>query len=292
MLISMTGYGRGEQLIDGRNILCEIRSVNHRYFEYSARVPRAYGYLEEKGKSYLQKLITRGKVELSISINHISGTDAVVSVNTELAKGYADALRSLCEPIGVEDDLKLSDLMRFSDIFTLQKTTEDADMIWEHVQAVLKQAADSFIQMRKTEGERMAADVSARLDTIEDYVGKIENYTPSIIERYRDRLRAKIEEILQTKDIDEQRVLTEVAVLTDKLAVDEETVRLRSHLAQFRKLIASGEPVGRKLDFLIQEINREMNTLGSKIQDVVVTGYVVDMKAELEKVREQIQNVE
>lgn len=292
MLISMTGYGRGEQLIDGRNILCEIRSVNHRYFEYSARVPRAYGYLEEKGKSYLQKLITRGKVELSISINHISGTDAVVSVNTELAKGYADALRSLCEPIGVEDDLKLSDLMRFSDIFTLQKTTEDADMIWEHVQAVLKQAADSFIQMRKTEGERMAADVSARLDTIEDYVGKIENYTPSIIERYRDRLRAKIEEILQTKDIDEQRVLTEVAVLTDKLAVDEETVRLHSHLAQFRKLIASGEPVGRKLDFLIQEINREMNTLGSKIQDVVVTGYVVDMKAELEKVREQIQNVE
>lgn len=292
MLISMTGYGRGEQLIDGRNILCEIRSVNHRYFEYSARVPRAYGYLEEKGKSYLQKLITRGKVELSISINHISGTDAVVSVNTELAKGYADALRSLCEPIGVEDDLKLSDLMRFSDIFTLQKTTEDADMIWEHVQAVLKQAADSFIQMRKTEGERMAADVSARLDTIEDYVGKIENYTPSIIERYRDRLRAKIEEILQTKDIDEQRVLTEVAVLTDKLAVDEETVRLHSHLAQFRKLITSGEPVGRKLDFLIQEINREMNTLGSKIQDVVVTGYVVDMKAELEKVREQIQNVE
>ena len=292
MLISMTGYGRGEQLIDGRNILCEIRSVNHRYFEYSARVPRAYGYLEEKGKSYLQKVMTRGKVELSISINHVSGTDAIVSVNPELAKGYADALRSLCEPLDVQDDLKLSDFVRFSDIFTLQKATEDADEIWKAVEQVLAQAAENFLSMRKAEGERMEADIAGRLDTIEAYVGKIENYTPSIIERYRERLRAKIAEVLENKDIDEQRVLTEVAILTDKLAVDEETVRLHSHLAQFRKLIASGEAVGRKLDFLIQEINREMNTLGSKIQDVVVTGYVVEMKAELEKIREQIQNVE
>lgn len=278
--------------MDGRNILCEIRSVNHRYFEYSAKVPRAYGYLEEKGKSYLQKLITRGKVELSVSINHISGSDAVVSVNTELAKGYADALRSLCEPLGVEDDLKLSDFMRFSDIFNLQKNTEDIDMIWSQVQTVLEEAAQNFIAMRKVEGARMEADVSARLDTIENYVCKIEAYTPSIIERYRERLYAKIQEVLENKDVDEQRVLTEVAILTDKLAVDEETVRLHSHLAQFRKLIASTEAVGRKLDFLIQEINREINTLGSKVQDVVVTGYVVDMKAELEKIREQIQNVE
>ncbi len=292
MLISMTGYGRGEELIDGRNILCEVRSVNHRYFEYSARLPRAYGYLEEKGKSYLQKLITRGKVELSISINHITGTDAVVSVNTELAKGYAQALRSLCEPLGMEDDLKLSDMMRFSDIFTLQKTTEDADMIWNDVQKVLAVAVENFVHMRKAEGERMAEDILSRLDAIEDYVEKIENYTPSIIERYKERLRAKIAEVLESKDIDEQRVLTEVAILTDKLAVDEETVRLHSHLAQFRKLIASDEPVGRKLDFLIQEINREMNTLGSKVQDVVVTGYVVDMKAQLEKIREQVQNIE
>lgn len=292
MLISMTGYGRGEQLIDGRNILCEIRSVNHRYFEYSARVPRAYGYLEEKGKSYLQKLITRGKVELSISINHIAGTQAVVSINEELAKGYADALRSLCEPLRIQDDLKLSDLARFSDIFNLQKSTEDADMIWEQVQTVLAEAVEAFVQMRKVEGERMAADVLSRLDTIESYVEQIENYTPSILERYKERLRSKLQEILETKDIDEQRVLTEVAILTDKLAVDEETVRLHSHLAQFRKLIAANEPVGRKLDFLIQEINREMNTLGSKVQDVVVTGYVVNMKAELEKIREQIQNVE
>lgn len=292
MLISMTGYGRGEQLIDGRNILCEIRSVNHRYFEYSARVPRAYGYLEEKGKSYLQKLITRGKVELSISINHIAGTQAVVSINEELAKGYADALRSLCEPLRIQDDLKLSDLARFSDIFNLQKSTEDADMIWEQVQTVLAEAVEAFVQMRKVEGKRMAADVLSRLDTIESYVEQIENYTPSILERYKERLRSKLQEILETKDIDEQRVLTEVAILTDKLAVDEETVRLHSHLAQFRKLIAANEPVGRKLDFLIQEINREMNTLGSKVQDVVVTGYVVNMKAELEKIREQIQNVE
>lgn len=292
MLISMTGYGRGEQLIDGRNILCEIRSVNHRYFEYTARVGRAYGYLEEKGKSYLQKLITRGKVELAISINHIEGTQAVVSINQELAKGYADALRSLCEPLGITDDLKLSDLARFSDIFNLQKTTEDADVIWEQVQVVLAEAVEAFVQMRKVEGERMAADVLSRLDTIENYVKQIEDYTPSILERYKERLRTKLQEILETKDIDEQRVLTEVAILTDKLAVDEETVRLHSHLAQFRKLIAANEPVGRKLDFLIQEINREMNTLGSKVQDVVVTGYVVNMKAELEKIREQIQNVE
>ncbi len=292
MLISMTGYGRGEQLIDGRNILCEIRSVNHRYFEYSAKLPRAYGYLEEKGKSYLQKLITRGKVELSISINHISGSDAVVSVNTELAKGYADALRSLCEPLGIEDDLKLSDLARFSDIFTLEKTTEDADKIWNDVLTVLQEAAQNFVDMRKLEGKRMEADISSRLDTIEGYVCKIENYTPSIIERYKDRLYGKIKDILENKDVDEQRVLTEVAILTDKIAVDEETVRLHSHLAQFRQLIASTDAVGRKLDFLIQEINREMNTLGSKVQDVVVTNHVVNMKAELEKIREQIQNVE
>ncbi len=292
MLISMTGYGKSEALLGGRNIVCEIRSVNHRFLEYSARVPRAYGYLEEKGKAYLQKIITRGKVELSVSISHISGSDAQVFANEELAKSYAAALRSLCVPLAVEDDLKLSDVAKFPDIFTLQKNTEDADEVWNDVLTVLKPAAEAFLQMRKAEGQRMEADVLSRLDTIEAYVEKIEAYTPLILDRYKERLHAKISEILETKDVDEQRVLTEIAILADKLAVDEETVRLHSHLAQFRKLIASAEAVGRKLDFLIQEINREMNTLGSKVQDVVVTGYVVDMKAELEKIREQIQNVE
>lgn len=292
MLISMTGYGKSEALLNGRNIVCEIRSVNHRFLEYSARVPRAYGYLEEKGKAYLQKIITRGKVELNVSISHISGSDAQVFANEELAKGYAAALRSLCEPLQVADDLKLSDIARLPDIFTLQKNAENADEIWNDVLTVLKPAAEAFLQMRKTEGKRLEADVLSRLDVIEEYVREIEAYTPSILERYKERLHAKLTEILETKDIDEQRVLTEVAILADKLAVDEETVRLHSHLAQFRKLIAATEAVGRKLDFLIQEINREMNTLGSKVQDIVVTGYVVNMKAELEKVREQIQNVE
>ncbi len=292
MLISMTGYGKSEALLNGRNIVCEIRSVNHRFLEYSARVPRAYGYLEEKGKAYLQEIITRGKVELNVSISHISGSDAQVFANEELAKGYAAALRSLCEPLQVADDLKLSDIARLPDIFTLQKNAENADEIWEDVLTVLKPAAEAFLQMRKAEGKRLEADVLSRLDVIEEYVREIEAYTPSVLERYKERLRAKLTEILETKDIDEQRVLTEVAILADKLAVDEETVRLHSHLAQFRKLIAATEAVGRKLDFLIQEINREMNTLGSKVQDIVVTGYVVNMKAELEKVREQIQNVE
>lgn len=292
MLKSMTGYGRAQKLLDGRDILVEIKSVNHRYFEFSARTPRAYGYLDDKLKSLVGGAISRGKIETNVTIFTVQGKDAEVEINLELARGYVEALRTVKEELLLTDDLSLSVLSRLPDLFQVTKTTEDEETIWNEVREVAEEAVQRFLTMRVAEGERMLFDISSRLDGIETAVTGVEAQSPKTQAAYKERLYTKLCEVLENKNVEEQRVLTEVAVFADKIAVDEETVRLRSHLQQFRKLVTSAEPVGRKLDFLLQEMNREVNTIGSKCQDLEVTNLVLTMKAELEKIREQIQNVE
>ena len=292
MIKSMTGFGRAEQIIDGRDIIVEIRSVNHRYYEFSARVPRAYGYIEEKLKSFLNGRISRGKVEVSVSIAAVEAADTLIEINKAVAKGYVDALRSVGGELGLVDDLTLSQLVRLPDIFTVRKTADDEEQIWNSVKTVADEAVSKFISMREAEGLKMKEDVLERADIIERLVDEVERLSPISAENYRSKLYSRLCEVLADKNIDEQRIVTEAAIFADKTAVAEETVRLKSHIRQLRDMLSLDEPVGRKLDFLIQEFNREANTIGSKAQDIAVTKIVVDLKSEIEKIREQIQNIE
>ena len=293
----MTGYGRAQKILHGRDILVEIRSVNHRYYEYSSRIPRAYGYIDDKLKTLLKTGISRGKVEISVSINNIEGKDTEIAVNKGVAEGYINALRALNSEMGggqpwLEDDLKLSKLIKLPDVFSIQKTPDNEEEVWGDVQEVACEALEKFVSMRCTEGEKLRQDVTEKADGILEMVGKVEELSPVTVENYRNRLYQKLSEILESKDIDQQRILTEAAVFAEKIAVDEETVRLRSHIAQLKDMLGAEDAIGRKLDFIVQEMNREVNTIGSKAQDLNVTRIVVDMKGEIEKIREQIQNIE
>lgn len=292
MIKSMTGYGREQAQIDGRDILVEIRSVNHRYYEFSARTPRAYGYLEEKLKTLLNGKIARGKVEVCVSIFNNEGTDAKIEINNIIAKGYFDALMEANKCLDLVNDLSLSHLIRIPDIFTVKKVLDDEEEIWGVVRSVAEIALQRFISMREVEGKKMLDDIILKLQYIEDMVNVIEMKSPEITEKYREKLYNKLKELLIDNNIDEQRILTETAIFSEKTAVDEETVRLKSHIEQFRTLLNSSEGVGRKLDFLLQEVNREVNTIGSKAQNLEITKMVVDLKSETEKIREQIQNIE
>ncbi len=292
MIKSMTGFGRAEEVLNGRDILVEIRSVNHRYYEFSSRIPRAYGYIEEKLKSLLNGRIARGKTEVSVTVSSVEGKEAVIEVNEAIASGYVDALRKANEKLGLTDDITLSQMMRMPDIFTVRKVQDDEDQVWQDVKTVTEKALDNFVRMRETEGVRMKEDLLFRLENIEKMVSDVEVRSPEVNAAYRDRLYNKIKEVLADKNVDESRLLTEAAIFADKTAVDEETVRLRSHINQFRSMLELDEPVGRKLDFLIQEFNREANTIGSKAQDAKITKTVVELKSEIEKIREQIQNIE
>ena len=289
---SMTGYGRSQKILNGRDILVEIRSVNHRYYEYSSRIPRAYNYIDEKLKTLLKSRISRGKVDVSVTINNIEGRDTEIVINKGVAEGYVNALRSVAEDLNVADDLTLSKLIKLPDIFNVQKTPDNEEEVWNDVSEVAAEALERFVAMRETEGEKMRLDVLEKSECIMEMVAKVEELSPQTAENYRERLYKKLSEVLESRDIDEQRILTEAAVFAEKIAVDEETVRLRSHISQLRELVNSDESIGRKLDFIVQEMNREVNTIGSKAQDLGITKLVVDMKAELEKIREQIQNIE
>ena len=284
MLKSMTGYGRAQKILNGRDILVEIRSVNHRYYEYSSRIPRAYNYIDEKLKALLKNSISRG--------NNIEGKDTEIAINKGTAEGYVQALRSVSQELGLEDDLTLSKLIKLPDIFTIQKTPDDEEQVWSDVAEVAEEAVAKFVEMRTIEGQRLRTDITEKADGILRMVMEVERLSPITVENYRSRLYKKLSEILESKDIDEQRIITEAAVFAEKIAVDEETVRLRSHISQLKTMLGSDEAVGRKLDFIVQEMNREVNTIGSKAQDLNVTKIVVDMKAEIEKIREQIQNIE
>ena len=292
MIRSMTGYGRDQQLLHGRSITVEIRSVNHRYFEFSCRAPRGCAFLEDRLKRALQSAISRGKVEVALTLQTVESRNTSVAVDHALAGQYITALRALGEEYALPDDLTLSTVCRLPDIFTLCRGEEDEEELAADVLSVLQKALEQFVAMRETEGERLKADVLSRLLTMEEHLSFVEERSPQTVAEYRARLTAKLTELLNGAVPDENRILTEVGIIADRLAVDEETVRLRSHFAQLRKILESTEPVGRKLDFLVQEMNRETNTIGSTCSDTAIAGQVVEMKSELEKIREQIQNIE
>lgn len=288
----MTGYGRGQATVDGTDILVEIKSVNNRYYDFSARLPRMYGYLEEKLKTFMNGSISRGKIEVSVSIYNSGSKSEEISINLDVANGYINALREANQSLGLTDDITLSHVSRFPEVFIVKKIIEDEESVWNNIKPVAEEAVAKFVAMRETEGEKMKEDLSSRLDFILSKVEEVEKISPTTTENYRNRLYQKLKDILSDNNIDEQRILTEAAIFSEKVAVDEETVRLRSHISQFRELLETDEPVGRKLDFLVQEMNRESNTIGSKAQDIAITKIVVDVKSEIEKIREQIQNIE
>ena len=292
MIKSMTGYGKSEQTIDLLNVTVEIKSVNHRYFEFSARVPREYGFLEEKLKKYCNSLITRGKVECYVSVEDLEEREMEVNVNETLAAGYVKALKELSERFGLKDDISAVTLSRYPDVITLHKASEDEERIWNAVKTVAETAVSKFIEMRETEGSKLRGDILSRADYIIECVEFIEGRSPETVREYNEKLKQRMKELLGDAAVDEQRLLNEAAIYADKIAVDEETVRLRSHISQLREFMNSSEAIGRKLDFLVQEINREANTIGSKAQDVDIAKKVIAIKAEVEKIREQVQNIE
>ena len=292
MVLSMTGYGRAEEVRNGRDIAVELRSVNSRYFEYSCRVPRTCAFLEDPLKRLVAEQVHRGKVELSLSIQNVSAADAVVQINWGLAESYCRAMSSLAERLDIRNDITVTALTRFPDVLTQSAAPADPDALWADVQVVAGQAVTAFLQMRAAEGEKLRADVEARLLTVEELVRQIEQGSAGRVQTYTQRLYARLQELLADRNIEESRVLTEAALFADKTAIDEETVRLHSHVAQYRQILTLDEPIGRKLDFLTQELNREANTIGSKCQDAALTRLVVELKSEIEKIREQIQNIE
>ena len=292
MIRSMTGYGRGQQLLHGRSITVEIRSVNHRYFEFSCRTPRGCAFLEDRLKRTLQQAISRGKVEVSLTLQTVESRGGAVAVDHALAGQYLTALRALAAEYNLTDDLTLSTVARLPDLFTVCRGEEDEEELAADVLSVLQEALDRFVAMREAEGERLRADVLSRLLALEEHLAFVEERSPQTVAEYRARLTAKLNELLGGAVADEARILTESAIVADRLAVDEETVRLHSHIAQLRGILDCAEPVGRKLDFLVQEMNRETNTIGSKCSDTAIAGHVVEMKSEIEKIREQIQNIE
>lgn len=288
----MTGYGRNEAMSGGKKILCEIKSVNHRYSDYTIKVPRYYGFLEDKVRAFISEYISRGKVDVYVAVESFADSDKEIVLNTELAKSYVEALKSIRCTFGLTDEIKSIDIARFPDVIVQERKDEDEEEVWSAVKDVLAPAAAAFVAMREREGERIQKDIENRIEYMKTLVSKIEQRSPQTVCEYQDRLYAKIKDLLRDKEIDDARVLTEVAIFADKVAVNEETVRLASHFEEFYRIIGINEPAGRKLDFLIQEINREINTTGSKANDIEIAKLVVDLKAETEKLREQIQNIE
>ncbi|MBQ6021564.1 MAG: YicC family protein [Clostridia bacterium] len=292
MIKSMTGYGRAAGIADGMTVTVEIKSVNHRFYEFSARVPRGYSFLEEKLKSFVQQRVSRGKVECFVQIENEETQDGVVSINESLAAGYYAAIQQLCETYGLKASDNVELLASHPDIFNVKKPPADEDKIWNAVRGVAQEALDSFIRMRQIEGEKLKADVLSRAQAILDDVSFVEARSPQTVMEYNEKLKARLKELLGDAAVDEQRLLTEAAIYADKIAVAEETVRLRSHIDQLHAFFEAAEPVGRKLDFLVQEINREANTIGSKASDIDIAKHVINIKSEVEKIREQIQNIE
>lgn len=293
MIKSMTGYGRARQMRNKRDITVELRSVNNRYLDCTVKMPRMYTFAEDAVKTRVQQAISRGKVDVFITVDATAADVAKVSVNRELAAGYAAALQELAEVCGgTAYKITPETLARFPDVLNVTKADEDLETVSADLCAVLEEALAAYNAMRTVEGAKLAEDVNGRLTTIETLTTQVEQRSPQTVAEYRQKLTARMQEVLQSTAIEEQRILTEAAIYADKIAVDEETVRLRSHVAQLRDMLASDEPMGRKMDFLIQEVNRESNTIGSKCNDIAIAQVAVNLKAEVEKIREQVQNIE
>ena len=295
MIRSMTGFGRCRETVNGLDITVEIRSVNSRFFDCNTKISRAYSYLEDRVKPYLQaKGVSRGKVDVWIGIEVLTSGDVSVQIDDGYLKGYLDALYRLRDGYGLRDDISVMSVARIPDLFVVKKPEEDIEGDWESLRTVLEKATDAFLDVRNREGESLAADMRLKIDSIKRLVDEIEALSAEDIASYRDRLAQRIRDALADNQItpDESRLLTECAIHADKVAVDEELVRLRTHFDAFANILASDEPIGRKLDFLLQEMNREINTTGSKCNDAEIARRVVDVKCTLEKIREQIQNLE
>ncbi len=292
MVKSMTGFGRAVRETDGYVITVEIKSVNHRYFEFYSRCPRQYGFIDDKIKSLVNSRVSRGKIECYVGIEALNTESADVVVNNTLASAYVKALREIASEYDLKEDFGASTISRFQDVLIVRKAEEDEEKIWEYVKETANEAIDKFIEMRACEGKKMYEDVYSRTEFILDCVAYIEQHSPQTVKEYNEKLVERVHDLLGDVSLDEGRILQEVAVYADKVAVAEETVRLRSHFQQLRDFLTSDDAIGRKMDFLVQEINRETNTIGSKCSDVDIARKVVDMKAEIEKIREQIQNIE
>ena len=292
MVRSMTGFGRAKYSENGLNITVEFKSVNHRYFEFSSRLPKGYMFLDEKLKSFCQQNISRGKVEAAVIIEDNSEGAASVELNTAYAGAYLAAVKDMSRRYGIKNDVKMSSLVANPELFTVKKQTLSEETVTAAVLKTAEEAMQSFISMREAEGKRLKNDVKSRTDFILEKVAFVDERSPETVKAYREKLEQKIKELIGDVQVDEQRLLTETAIFADKVAVAEETVRLKSHIKQFCSLLDSDEPIGRKLDFIVQEMNREANTIGSKAQDIEIAHTVVDIKSEIEKIREQIQNIE
>lgn len=292
MIKSMTGYGSARGSIDGLNVLVELKSVNNRYLDVSARMPRTFIFAEDALKAAVQGHITRGKVDVFVTVDSSQADDVVVKVNEPLLKGYIEAVDHIADEYGLPSDLTASSASRFPDVLTAEKKDMDAERVSSSLCAIAEEALDDFDAMREREGGRLRDDVLSKLAEIENCVTAVETQAPKTVEAYRERLRQKLDEVLAGSGIDENRILQEAAIYADHIAVDEETVRLRSHISQLRGMLAAGSPIGKKIDFLVQEFNREANTIGSKCQNSDVAHVVVELKSDIEKIREQIQNIE
>ena len=291
MLKSMTGYGRAEQQIDGFNIKVNLKSVNHRYIDITVKMPRYYSFAEEKIRQGAMKYISRGKVEVHVSIDRPGSSERTVVLDTEMAKNYINALKSL-KMFGLKDDIKISTMAQYNEIFKIESDAADEERISAIIEEVFVSAAEDFVNMRKCEGERMENDICAHLDCLSGYLKEVEVRYPKVIEEYRQKLSKRIADVLADENIDESRILVEAAIYADKSDISEETVRLASHIKEFKDAIKTDKPIGKKLDFIVQEMNRETNTMGSKSGDIEISRLIVNMKSEIEKIREQIQNIE
>ena len=292
MIKSMTGYGRCERIIGTKKITAELKSVNHRFSDYNIKVPRQYGFLEDRVRQLISKEVARGKIDVYVNLESCGEADKTVMVNKELAGNYVEILRDLCETFSLKDDISVSTIASFTDIFRAEPKRDDEEEIWTAVSEVLADAVSSFISMRAREGERIERDLRERVTYMKSLANEIDKLSPMAVEAYKAKLYQKIKEVIDEREPDDARILTEVAIFADKVAVNEETVRLASHYDEFFTILDSNEPAGRKLDFLIQEINREVNTIGSKASDLEIAKLVVTLKGEIEKLREQIQNIE
>lgn len=288
----MTGFGRFEDTIDGYHVIVEIKSVNHKFFELNSRLTRGFSFLEDKLKSYLQSRVSRGKLDMYVHIENLEDKDVEVLVNHSLASGYVNAFHEIAERYDLKGDITIDSVVKFNDIFTIHKAPSDEDKIWEIVKTVAEKAVDNFVAMRENEGARLYNDIMSRAKTIMELVEKVEIRSPQTVNEYRQKLENKIREVLEDRNIDESRLLTEVAIFSDKVAVAEETVRLKSHFNQLETFAQTNQAIGRKMDFLVQEMNREANTIGSKASDSEIAYMVVEIKSEIEKIREQVQNIE
>ena len=292
MIKSMTGYGRAVETINGREYTVELRSVNNRYLDCSVKLPRAVSFAEDAVKQAVKACVSRGKVDVFVTMKSESGNDTTITLNKAVVEGYLEAMRQMVEDCGVKDDISVSVLSRLPEVFTVEKPEVDEQQLLSDLMCVVNKALEGYDAMRQTEGAALDADLRSRGNTILELVAQVEQGNAQTVVDYRTRLENKLKEVLAATNIDESRILTEAAIFADKVAVDEETVRLRSHLKQMNTMLSGGGAVGRKLDFLLQEMNREANTIGSKCTDVKLARIVVDIKAELEKIREQTQNIE